>query len=121
MTAMHETIVLVRLLATTLAATIALELPLAVVLFGVRGRREMAVVALAQVATNPLVELLCVMVRWHLSLPLTDPAWAALLAAELAAVVVESLLYRIADISDHPWRMSVALNTVSLAVGLLAA
>lgn len=109
----------VALLAFALCATIAVELPLAILLFGVRGRRASLVVALAQVVTNPVVELLCLTLRWSPGLPVSHPAWVAVLLAECAAVVVEALLYRRAAFTRRPWLMSVVLNAVSLSLGLI--
>lgn len=118
---MSAALVVVRLLAKTLALTVAIELALAVALFGLRTRREMLVVALAQVVTNPSVELLCLAVGWRASLPLLSMPWLVMLAAELAACAVEALLYRTADVSRHPWLMSAVLNSASLGLGLLLA
>lgn len=112
---------MVALLASALAATVAVELPLAFAIFGVRGRRALAVVVLSQVATNPAVELLCVSVRWRAGLPLSDPSWLALMTAELVATIVEALLYRAASVMPHPWLMSFTLNLASFVVGLLLA
>ncbi len=110
---------LVRVLATTLVLTIAIELSMAVLAFGMRTRRQMLVVALAQVVTNPLVELLCLAIGWHANLPLNSMPWLVMLAAELAAFVAEAQLYRIAAITQHPWLMSGVLNATSFTLGLL--
>lgn len=118
---MSPVLAVVRLLAKTLALTVAIELALAVAFFGVRTRREMLVVALAQVVTNPSVELLCMAVGWRASLPLLSMPWLVVLAAELAACVVEALLYRMVGVSRHPWLMSVVLNSTSFGLGLLLA
>lgn len=104
-----------------LAMTVAIELPLAIVLFGVRGWRGLLIVALAQVATNPIVELVCLASCWRADLSLLSWPWAALMAVEVAAVVAEALFYRAASITSHPWRMSCVLNAISLVVGLILA
>ena len=101
------------------AATIIIELVLAIVAFGVRGRRAVAVVVLVQLVTNPLVELICLTLQWHPSLPLTSVPWEALLVAEVAATIVEALLYRMANVTRHPWLMSCVLNATSFIIGLL--
>ena len=97
------------------------EVALAVLLFGMRDRRQLSVVALAQVVTNPSVVLVCLWSGWRASLPLADAAWRVMLAAELAAVAVEALLYRVAEVGEHPWRQSLVLNALSFGVGLLLA
>ncbi len=105
------------LICCTCVATIAVELGLAALLFGVRDRRAAAVVALAQVVTNPVVELGCLLVGWSPSLPVASPAWAIMLALELAAVAVEAWLYRETDVFERPVMASVVLNLTSFAIG----
>ena len=118
---MSQVLALVRVLAGTLAATVAIELACAWTLLGVRDRRALAVVALAQVATNPLVELVCLVVGWHPAMPLASPPWLVMAAAEFAAFAAEALLYRAAQVGEHPWRMSAVLNALSFAVGIVLA
>ena len=106
------------LLASALLSTIAIELPLAVLLFGVRRWRAVCVVILAQVATNPVVELLSLTLGWQPYLPPLAAPWIAILLAEVAATVTEALFYRVSAITDRPWLMSVALNSISFSLGL---
>ena len=110
-----------KLMVRALFATTAIELPLAVLLFGVRERRGLAVVVLAQVATNPVVEFVCLSVCWRPELPLLSWQWATMLLVEVAAMVAEAVLYRATAVSRHPWCMSCALNAVSFVAGLLIA
>ena len=112
---------LLRLLATTLALTIVIELAGACLLFGIRTRREFLVVALAQVATNPSVELVCLVVGWQPTLPLASLPWLVVALAELAALLVEALLYRCAEAGRHPWLMAGVLNALSFGLGLVLA
>lgn len=113
-----EVLVLARLLALALALTVAIELCAAVLVFGLRERRELAVVALAQVVTNPTVELVCLWVGWNPHLPLASNPWMVMLVAEAAALVVEALLYHVAEVGEHPWLMSAALNVLSFGLGI---
>lgn len=116
---MSTTVVLLATLAKTLLLTIAFETPLALPFLRERTWRDFSVVALAQVATNPLVELTCIAVRWDPSLPFGTFPWIVMLAAELAAFVAEALLYRMAGVTEHPWLMSGALNGISFASGVV--
>ena len=108
-------------MAFALAMTIVVEVVLSVVLFGMRGRRELAIVVLAQVVTNPIVEFVCLVSCWYPSLPLLSWPWAALLVIEVLATVAEALLYCATSITPYPWCMSCILNATSFAVGLLIA
>lgn len=108
-----------RLLALALVLTMSIELGAAVLAFGLRERRELAVVALAQVVTNPTVELVCLWVGWNPRLPLASGPWMVMLVAEAAALVVEALLYRVAEVGEHPWLMSAALNVLSFGLGIV--
>lgn len=101
----------------TCTATIAIELPLAALLFGARTRRQLAVVALAQVMTNPVVELCCLLVGWSLSAPFPGVAWATAIAVEVAAVVAEAWAYRETDVFERPLLASIALNAASFCIG----
>ena len=104
-------------IAGTCVATIAVELTLAVLLFGVRNRDQAIVVALAQVATNPVVEFGCLMLAWSPTDPLASPSWAGILALEVAAIVVEVCLYRVSDTFERPWLASIVLNLASFGLG----
>jgi len=108
------------LICCTCVATIAIELGLAAVLFGVRDRRAAAVVALAQVVTNPVVELGCLLVGWSVAAPFPGVAWAVMLALELGAVAVEAWIYRETGVVERPVVASVTLNLASFAIGCVA-
>ena len=105
--------------AKTLAWTIALELPLGLAFFCERSWYAALVLVLAQVATNPAVELTCMLVGWTRMDPLLSHTWATLLLAELGAFVVEAQLYRVAGITRHPWLTSGVLNAFSFVAGLV--
>jgi hypothetical protein len=115
------TLVLLVLLvmARALLLTIAIEVTLGLLFVRERTWSAVAVVALAQVATNPAVQLVCIATGWSPFVPLGSLPWLALGAAELAAFVAEALLYRLADVTRHPWRMSAVLNLVSFGVGIV--
>ena len=108
---------LLAVIALTCAVTIVVELGLAMLLFGIRGRHDCSVVALAQVATNPVVELGCVMLAWTPTSPPLGPAWAGMLALEVAAVAVEAWLYRSSGTFGRPLLASLVLNVASFALG----
>lgn len=104
----------------TCLVTIAVELALSVLLFGVRTRDQAVVVALAQVATNPVVEFGCLLLAWSPTDPLVSPSWAGIILLEVAAVIVEGWLYRASDTFERPWLVSVVLNVVSFGLGCVA-
>lgn len=116
---MYAVQVILPYLARALVLTIAFEVPLSLFFLNRRTWRELLVVALAQVVTNPTVELVCIAFRWSMAAPLLSTSWFALAIAEVAAFVVEALLYRVSCITDYPWRMSAALNAASFGIGLL--
>ncbi|GEM_PF-6704632 len=104
------------LMALCLALTLAVEVAGARTLFGIRDARALAVIALAQCATNPLVEAGTVCA--YLLLPRPYPlAFVAVL--EVCAFVAEALIYRAKGVGVRPWHMSAALNTLSICVGFI--
>lgn len=104
---------LLALLARCLLITLAIELAGACLLFRIRDVDTLIVVALAQLATNPLVETGAIGAYGYLPHP------AIMLAIlELAAFAVEALIYRAKGIAEHPWAMSAILNTLSFVSGL---
>ena len=107
------------MLVRTLLATVAIEAGMAWATFGLRSAYDLRTVALAQVVTNPLVELCAIIMRWNVFLPLASPAWVVLLCAEVAAFVAEALLYRSAEVGRRPWLLSAALNAASFGIGLV--
>ena len=101
----------------SLTVTIAVELVVAALLFHIRDARRLLVVALAQVATNPLVVYLSL-----LAAGLTQDFVLYYIAVgflELSAIVVESVLYRATHRFDHPVELSLVANTCSFAGGFL--
>ena len=96
-----------------LLLTEAIELPLAR-LFGVKGR-DLVFVVLANVMTNPAVNVLYAAVTFFTKLP-TIPVIAAL---ELAAVAAEWIVYRFAADAKRPLLMSLVCNAASFCAGLL--
>lgn len=121
MSATEVTTVLAALatIAGTCLVTIAVELALSLLLFGVRNRDQAIVVALAQVATNPVVEFGCLMLAWSPTDPLVSPSWAGILVLEVAAIVVEAWLYRVSDTFERPWLASIVLNLASFGLGCI--
>lgn len=102
-------------LAVSLALTLALELTFALA-WGLRGRRELVLVALVNCLTNPPVVLL-----YHTAVGLLG--WAALpvtAALESAAVLVEWRCYRAcSERLRRPLLFAVLANAFSYGVGCL--
>ena len=105
---------LIRLL-TALGLTLALELAFAL-LWGVKGRRDLILVVLVNVLTNPPVNLL-----FHLLADLRSlPALPVLITLEVSAVAVEWLYYRKTDNGiHHPLPFSLCANGFSYCAGHL--
>lgn len=102
-------------LAVSLALTLLLEEGFAL-LWGLRGRRELALVALANCLTNPAVVLLrrtaAVLWRWN-------PVPATLLL-ECGAVLAEWRCYRaFSEEIRRPFRFALLANLVSCITGLV--
>ena len=106
-----------RSMAASLFLTLALEVSAAFIL-GVKGKRDLAVVALAQLATNPAVVIttLFMYLRFGMAGRL-----AALAVLEPLAVISEALIYKKSLGSDkiRPILLSLALNGISFAAGEL--
>lgn len=109
-------------LGTAALVTIATEV-VVVGLLGWRRPQELGIVALANLATNPAVNLLLAGAMALASArTLADPAvLASLVALELAATLAEWRIYRYAlpDHRHHALRVSVMANAVSLVVGFV--
>lgn len=103
------------MLARNLLVTVAVEVLLARAAFRV-SPRDCVPVALAQLATNPAVNLAMLY-----AYALAPEPWPALilLALELGAFAVEGALYAHARIVEHPWLMSAVLNLASFSIGFL--
>lgn len=100
-------------LVLALLLTEAIEVPVCL-LSGMRGK-ELLVVLLANVMTNPLVNALLLLGTTLTSLP-----YAAMLAVlEAAAVVAEWLVYRSLTEVKRPFLVSLIANAASFGAGLL--
>lgn len=99
-------------LAVSLLLTLALELGYAL-LWGV-GRRDLPLVALANVLTNPVV-VLCYTAAAVFIPRLLIPAVAVL---EVGAVVVEGWLFHTRSDIRFPWAFGLCANLFSLTIGL---
>ena len=98
---------LIRSLIVSLALTLMLELGFALIL-GVRGRRNLALVALVNVLTNPPVVLLCSLF----------PTPQLTIAAEFSAVFIEGVIYRAGTDFRRPMLFSLSANAFSYLIGL---
>ncbi|MBR0507731.1 MAG: hypothetical protein IJJ86_03900 [Clostridia bacterium] len=100
-------------LVLALLLTEAIEIPVCL-LFGMRGK-ELLIVLLANVITNPLVNALLL-----LGTAVTNLPYAVMLAAlEVAAVVAEWLVYRSLTEAKRPFLISLAANAASFGAGLI--
>ena len=98
-----------------LALTIVVELAVALAVFHVRDARHIAVVALAQIVTNPPLVLAPIVAVVAFD---SEFAFATMLIVlETAAVVAEGGIYRYAGLSDRPYILSLACNAASFAIG----
>lgn len=106
---------MLRVLAVSLALTLALEEGFALA-WGLRGRRELGLVALASCLTNPPAVLL-----YHTAVRLWG--WEPVIAAaalECGAVLAEWRCYRaFSEQIRRPFWFSLAANAVSYGVGCL--
>lgn len=100
-------------LAVSLLLTLVLELGFAL-LWGVE-RRDLTLVALANVLTNPVV-VLCYTVTATFASRLLIPAVAVL---EAGAVAVEGWLFQIRSDIRFPWAFSLCANLFSFTIGLI--
>lgn len=100
-------------LALSLGLTLVLELGFAL-LWGV-GRRDLPLVALVNVLTNPVVVLCHTLAAWYLPGALVQIT----LALELGAVGTEGYLYCGRSQIKLPWCFSLCANLFSFTVGLL--
>lgn len=96
-----------------LLLTEAIELPVAR-LCGVKGR-DLLFVVLANVMTNPAVNVLYAAATVFTKLPMV----AVLAALEIAAVVAEWIVYRYATGAKRPFLVSLVCNAASFGAGLL--
>ena len=102
-------------LALSLLLTLVLEEAFAL-LWGLRGRRELTVVALVNILTNPAVVLL-----YHLSTGLLgwNPVWVTAIL-ECAAVIVEWRCYKSCSYQlKRPFLFALLANVISYGVGCI--
>ena len=104
---------MLTIMAVSLLLTLIFE-ELFALLWGLRGRRELAIVALVNILTNPVVVL-----GYHTAVGLWN--WNALpvtAALELGAVVVEWLYYRACSQQlKKPFLFALLANAFSYSVG----
>ncbi len=103
---------------TALGGSLALTLlaEVGAAFLGGKRRTALAVVALANLLTNPPAVL--GLLLWRRANIPWEADWIA--CAECLAVVVEALVYRAwRERFPHPWRLSLLLNAFSFSVGLL--
>ena len=108
---------MLRSLLLSLALTLILELA-AALLLGIRHRRDLAVVALVNVVTNPLVVLT---LNLFLFTAQSAPPWYLTAGLELAAWLAEAFFYRtcLSRKPLDPFLLSLILNSISYLGGLL--
>lgn len=100
-------------LLSALLLTEAIEIPVCL-LWGMRGR-DLVFVLLANVLTNPLVNVLYALACLYTKIP---PA-ASLAVLEVAAVLAEWCVYRSAAGAKRPFLVSLTANAASFGLGLL--
>ena len=108
---------MLRSLALSLGLTLILELAGAL-LFGLRQKRDLLLVVLVNVLTNPLVVLICNLFLILSSVPIP---WYWILLLEVMAVLSEGFLYHkgLSRKPIHPLLLSLILNGISYIGGLL--
>lgn len=108
---------LLRSLALSLALTLLLELAAAAIL-GLRRPRDLCLVALVNILTNPLV-VLTLNLTWFFTQ--TSPGWLLTAGLEITAFLAEGLLYRnrLTQQRFNPFALSLILNAISYTGGLL--
>ena len=108
-------------LLSALLLTEAIELPVCL-LWGLRGR-DLLFVLLANVLTNPAVNVLYALACLYTPIPpaaaLAVLEAAALAVLEAAAVIVEWIVYRCAAGTKRPFLVSLTANAASFGFGFL--
>lgn len=106
---------LIASLAVSLVLTLLLEEGFAL-LSGIRHRKDLLLVCLVNIVTNPAV-VLC----YHIATSYTS--WSPVLITailEISAFLAEGLYYKAyAMCIDHPFRFSALANTFSFCIGLV--
>ncbi len=108
---------MLRSLALSLGLTLLLEIP-AAILLGVRHRRDVLLVGLVNILTNPLVVLI---LNLFLFVTATPPPWFLILPLEFFAVLTEAFIYHkgLSFRRIHPLILSLILNGISYFGGFL--
>lgn len=108
---------MLKSLALSLGLTLLLELAGALLL-GIRHRRDLAVIALVNVVTNPPLVLT---LNLYLQTQHSPPPWYLIAILEIAAVVAEALLYRacLSRKKPNPVLLSLVLNIISYFGGIV--
>ena len=108
---------MLRSLALSLGLTLILELTGAL-LFGLRQKQDLRLVALVNIVTNPVIVLTCNLFLLFSDFPLP---WYWMLAMEALAVLTEGFIYHkgLSHKPIHPFLLSLLLNGVSYIGGLL--
>lgn len=106
-----------KIMAICLALTVTTEVFVSLIL-GVRGVRNLLVVALASVMTNPLVVCVSKLVNYYYG---PHAHIVALVILEIFALITEGLVYRYAlDYKKiNPFLLSLILNFASYTIGVL--
>lgn len=102
-------------LVLALLLTEAIELPICL-LWGMR-ERDLIFVLLANLLTNPIVNVLYALASLYTPIPRV----ASIAVLEIAAVVTEWLIYRSATDAKRPFLVSLTANAASYGAGLLIA
>ena len=100
-------------LVLALLLTEAIEIPVCL-LWGMRGR-DLVFVLLANLLTNPVVNVLYALAYLYTPIPRA----VSIAVLEIAAVVTEWLVYRSATEAKRPFLISLTANAASYGAGLL--
>ena len=100
-------------LLVALLLTVAIEIPVCL-LWKMRGR-DLLFVLLANVMTNPAVNVLYAILCLKTALPQA----AVIAALEIAAVIAEWIVYRYATDAKRPFLISLTANAASFGAGLI--
>lgn len=102
-------------LCISLGLTLALELPFAL-LVGIRNKRDLLLVYLVNLLTNPPVVLIYYLFYYYTRVA----GWVVMLPLELCAVLVETYYYKTYGWGfKHPFWFSLSANAFSFFGGLL--
>lgn len=104
---------MIRLLPLLYALILTLLTETAIALFIGTKKKQLAVVVLMNIMTNPAANVLYSFLLTYTALPKT----AATLMLEAAIIVTEAVCCR--GIIKTPWRFSIACNTCSYLIGLI--